>query len=62
MVLGHFGRGRNNMKFKMPKMPKVKMPDIVGKAKSLGKGIKDEMGSKTKGAMKGIKGLNPFKK
>ena len=50
------------MKFKMPKMPKIKMPDVVGKAKSLGKGIKDEMGSRTKGAIKGVKNLNPFKK
>ena len=50
------------MKFKIPKMPKIKMPDVVGKAKSLGKGIKDEMGSKTKGAINGVKNLNPFKK
>ena len=50
------------MKFKIPKMPKIKMPDVVGKAKSLGKRLKDEMGSKTKGAIKGVKNLNPFKK
>ena len=49
-------------KIKMPKIPKMKMPDVVGKAKALGKGIKDEVGSKTKGAVQGIKGLNPFKK
>jgi hypothetical protein len=39
-------------KLKMPKMPKIKMPNVVG----------NEIGNKTKGAVKGIKGLNPFKK
>jgi hypothetical protein len=50
------------MKFKLPKMPKVKMPDIVGNAKKLGKAVSKEVGGKTKGAIKGLKGLNPFKK
>ena len=59
---GHFGRERNNMKFKMPKMPKVKMPDVVGNVKKLGGAISKEVGGKTKGAVKGLKGLNPFKK
>ena len=49
-------------KIKMPKMPKIKMPDVVGSAKDMGKKIKGEIGNKTKGAVKGIKGLNPFKK
>ena len=35
MVLGRYGREKNNMKFKMPKMPKIKMPDVMGKAKEL---------------------------
>ena len=47
---------------KMPKMPKVKMPDVVGKTKSLGKGITNKVGNATKGAVNGIKSLNPFKK
>ena len=34
----------------------------LGKAKDLGKKISSEVGSKTKGAVKGVKGLNPFKK
>tara|TARA_A100001011_G_C13690246_1_gene587277 strand:- start:127 stop:279 length:153 start_codon:yes stop_codon:yes gene_type:complete len=50
------------MKFKLPKMPKVKMPDVVGKVKKLGGAISKEVGGKTKGAVKGLKGLNPFKK
>tara|TARA_S200000501_G_C20412237_1_gene564055 strand:+ start:83 stop:235 length:153 start_codon:yes stop_codon:yes gene_type:complete len=50
------------MKFKMPKMPKIKMPNVVGNVKDLGKKISNEVGGKTKGAVKGIKGLNPFKK
>ena len=50
------------MKFNLPKMPKVKMPDIVGNAKKLGSAINKEVGGKTKGAVKGLKGLNPFKK
>ena len=58
MVLGLYTKGRSSMKFKLPKMPKVKMPDIVGNAKKLGKTV----GDKTKGAMKRFKGLNPFKK
>ncbi len=49
-------------KIKMPKMPKIKMPDVVGKAKDMGKKVAGEVGSKTKGAVKGIKNLNPFKK
>jgi len=47
---------------KMPKMPKVKMPDVVGKTKSLGKNITKGVGNATKGAVDGIKSLNPFKK
>ena len=47
---------------KMPKMPKIKMPNVGGNLKELGKKISGEVGSKTKGAVKGIKGLNPFKK
>ncbi len=43
-------------------MPKIKMPNVVGNAKDMGKKIKGEIGNKTKGAVKGIKGLNPFKK
>ena len=50
------------MKFKLPKMPKVKMPDIVGNAKKLGKAVSKEVSGKTKSAVKGLKGLNPFKK
>ena len=49
-------------KLKMPKMPKIKMPDVVGKAKDMGGKIKGVIGNKTKGAVKSIKGLNPFKK
>ena len=49
-------------KIKMPKMPKIKMPNVVGNVKDLGKKISSEVGSKTKGAVKGVKGLNPFKK
>ena len=44
------------------KMPKVKMPDVVGKAKDLTKKVGDEVNSATKGAGKSIKNLNPFKK
>ena len=61
-MLGLYIKERNNMKFKLPKMPKVKMPDIVGNAKKLGKAVSKEVGDKTKGAVKGLKGLNPFKK
>ena len=62
MVLGLYTKGRSSMKFKLPKMPNVKMPDIVGNAKKLGKAVSKEVGDKTKGAVKGFKGLNPFKK
>ena len=50
--------------FKMPKikMPKIKMPDVVGNIKKLSKDVTKEVGSKVKGAGKGIKNLNPFKK
>jgi DNA-directed RNA polymerase subunit H (RpoH/RPB5) len=50
--------------FKLPKikLPKVKMPDVVGKAKDLTKKVGDGVKSTTKGATKGIKNLNPFKK
>jgi|TARA_Y100000114_G_C11706462_1_gene301208 hypothetical protein len=48
--------------FKKIKMPKIKMPDVVGNVKKLGSSIKKEVGDKSKGAVKGIKGLNPFKK
>ena len=48
--------------FKKIKMPKIKMPDVVGNVKKLGKEISKEVGGKTKGAVKGLKGLNPFKK
>ena len=49
-------------KLKMPKMPKIKMPDVVGKTKSLGKDIKAGMGGGIKSATKGLKNLNPFRK
>ena len=49
-------------KIKMPKMPKIKMPNVGGNLKELGKKVCGEVGSKTKGAVKGIKRLNPFKK
>ena len=39
-------------------MPKVKMPDVKGK---VGK-LTNAVGDITKGAVKSIKGLNPFKK
>tara|TARA_B100000941_G_scaffold229874_1_gene172263 strand:+ start:56 stop:205 length:150 start_codon:yes stop_codon:yes gene_type:complete len=48
--------------FKKIKMPKIKMPDVVGNVKKLGSDIKKEVSDKSKGAVKGIKGLNPFKK
>ena len=48
--------------FKKIKMPKIKMPDIVGNAKKLGCLIKKEVSDKSKGAIKGVKSLNPFKK
>ena len=62
MVLGLYTKGRSSMKFKLPKMPKFKMPDIIGNAKKLGKAVSEEVGGKAKGAVKGLKGLNPFKK
>ena len=49
-------------KFPQIKMPKVKMPDVVGKAKDLTKKVGDNVKSSAKGATKGIKNLNPFKK
>jgi len=57
MVLGLYTKGRSSMKFKLPKMP-----DIIGNAKKLGKAIGKEVSSKIKRAVKGLKGLNPFKK
>ena len=48
------------MKFKMPKMPKIKMPDVMGKAKELSAKVGSEVKSKTKGAASGIKKLNPL--
>jgi|TARA_B100000035_G_C20785474_1_gene458792 hypothetical protein len=63
-VLGQYGRRKINMfkKLKMPKMPKVKMPDVVGKTKSLGNSMKAGMGGSVKAATKGLKNLNPFRK
>ena len=43
-------------------MPKVKMPDVVGNVKKLSGTICKEVGGNTKGAVKCLKGLNPFKK
>ena len=43
----------------MPKMPKLKMPDVVGKTKTLGKDMKDGMSGSFKTATKGLKNLNP---
>ena len=60
-ALGQFGKKKTNM-FKKLKMPKVKMPDVVGKTKTLGKDIKKGMGGSVKAATKGLKNLNPFKK
>ena len=62
MVLGLYGKEKSNLKFKMPKMPKIKMPDVMGKAKELSAKVGSEVKSKTKGATSGIKKLNPFKK
>ena len=64
MVLGQFGKKKTNMfkKIKMPKMPKIKMPDVVGKTKALGKDMKKGMGGSVKAATRGLKSLNPFKK
>ena len=49
-------------KLKMPKMPKIKMPDVVGKAKDLSSKVGSSVKSGTKSAKDGIKNLNPFKK
>ena len=49
-------------KLKMPKIPKIKMPDVVGKSKTLGKDMKKGMSGSVKAATKGLKSLNPFKK
>ena len=43
----------------MPKMPKL---NIVNKAKSMGTSIKDSTKNMAKNTVKGVKGLNPFKK
>ena len=50
--------------FKLPKIeiPKVKMPDVMGKAKDLTKKVTSEVSSNTKKVGQGIKNLNPFKK
>jgi|TARA_B100000424_G_scaffold190869_1_gene148646 hypothetical protein len=48
--------------FKKIKMPKVKMPNVVGSVKALSKKIGEEVKGSTKGAVKSVKGLNPFKK
>jgi|TARA_R110000824_G_scaffold175622_1_gene354275 hypothetical protein len=50
------------MKFKLPKMPKFKMPNIVGPARGFFSAVGNEVRDGTKGAVKGLKGLNPFKK
>ena len=61
------------MKFKLPKMPKLKLPEsvthwdsihinVMDKAKNLSKKVGAGVKSGTKGAAKGIKNLNPFKK
>ena len=73
MVLGRYGKEKSSMKFKMPKMPKLKLPEsvthwdslhinVMNKAKDLSKKVGSEVKSKTKGAASGIKKLNPFKK
>ena len=49
-------------KIKMPKMPKIKMPDVVGKTKTLGKDMKAGMSGSLKSATNGLKKLNPFSK
>ena len=49
-------------KLKMPKIPKMKMPDVVGKSKTLGKDMKKGMSGGVKAATKGLKSLNPFRK
>ena len=67
MVLGRYGREKNNMKFKMPKMPKikmpkVKMPNVVGNVNDLSKKVGSSVKSTAKGAKEGVKNLNPFRK
>ena len=73
MVLGRYGQEKSNMKFKMPKMPKIKLPEsvthwdsihinVMDKAKDLTKKVGAGVKSGTKGAASGIKKLNPFKK
>jgi len=44
------------------KIPKVKMPNVMGKAKDFTKKVTSEVSSKTKAAGAGIKNLNPFRK
>ncbi len=63
-MLGQYGKKKTNMfkKIKMPKMPKIKMPDVVGKTKTLGKDMKAGMGGSLKSATNGLKKLNPFRK
>jgi len=63
-VHGQYGKKKTNMfnKLKMPKMPKMKMPDVVGKSKTLGKDMKKGMSGGVKAATKGLKSLNPFRK
>ena len=48
--------------FKKLKMPKIKMPNVVGNVKALGKKIGKEVKGSTKGAVKGVKSLNPSSK
>ena len=47
--------------FKKIKMPKIKMPNVVGNVKALSKKIGEEVKGSTKGAVKSVKGLNPFR-
>ena len=48
--------------FKKIKMPKIKMPNVVSNVKDMSKRIGKEVKGSTKGAVKSVKGLNPFKK
>ena len=48
--------------FKKIKMPKIKMPNAVANVKDLGNKIGKEVKGSAKGAVKSVKGLNPFKK
>ena len=43
-------------------MPKVKMPDVVGNVKNLGKKVGSGIKDSARGATSGIKKLNPFKR